>query len=100
MAEWPALNFKQGEWVEVARSGRSDDPSGNLFNCWWPAKIVGVELSLREDGITPIIPVCYWVIFDGNTKRVIRKEADIRKAGVSATKEIQPNNALRSGWGG
>ena len=78
MAEWPALVFKQGEWVEVDRHQRLDDPGGYLYNCWYPAKIVGVEMHVREDGVTPILPVCYWVIFDRDTKRVLRKANDIR----------------------
>lgn len=74
--EWPMLMFKWDQRVEVWRTGRRDDPSGQFFPGWWPARIVGCEC--RRLSVLHESHVLYEVELDGRDGTLMRLPNEIR----------------------
>lgn len=74
--KWPMLMFTWGQRVEVWRTGRRDDPNGQFFAGWWPARIVGCEC--RQLSTLQGSHVLYEVELDGRDGTLMRLPNEIR----------------------
>ena len=73
---WPMLTFKWDQRVEVWRTGRRDDPNGQIFVGWWPARIVGCEC--RQFSILQGSHVVDEVELEGRDGTLMRLPNEIR----------------------
>lgn len=89
--EWPMLMFKWGQRVEVWRTGRRDDPNGQIFVGWWPARIVGCEC--RQFSILNGPHVLYEVELEGRDGTLMRLPNEIRAIQAAEAPDEAPAEA-------
>jgi len=85
---WPMLTFKWDQRVEVWRTGRRDDPNGQIFVGWWPARIVGCEC--RQFSILQGSHVVYEVELEGRDGTLMRLPNEIRAIQPAEQQAEQP----------